>query len=187
MHCGEKILTLWWNQGRNPCKVMNNGTRFVLLSSTIPHGGLEHVKHFHCLRHSIMYLRKRQLWSVWMEEIAVYGWSGNLYRLQQSLSHQTLISACNLPHVAHLLHSFLLWKKNNPLGAQLHYKISYIIYDVMKRLGISEWVHLQGTSTTDCPKGILSYSSGKSIRTYICIVLNGEILSDCNENGMAVF
>ena len=34
--------------------------------------------------------------------------------------------------------------------------------------------------------GIKNYSSRKSIRSYVCIVLNGKILSDCNGNGMAV-
>ena len=33
--------------------------------------------------------------------------------------------------------------------------------------------------------GCSTYSSRKSIRTYICIVLNGKILSDCIENYMA--
>ena len=33
----------------------------------------------------------------------------------------------------------------------------------------------------------LSYSSRKSIGSYICIVLNGKILSDWDENYMAVF
>ncbi len=33
----------------------------------------------------------------------------------------------------------------------------------------------------------LFYSSRKSIRSYICVVLNGKISPDCNENYMAVF
>ena len=34
--------------------------------------------------------------------------------------------------------------------------------------------------TTDMPSLLLSYSSRKSIRSYVCTLLNGKILSDCN-------
>ncbi len=49
------------------------------------------------------------------------------------------------------------------------------------------WLGMDFWSVSYCWDVRLAYSSCKSIRTYICIVLNGKMLSDCNENCTAVF